>query len=448
MSLFAAAAAKLNQFSHSRTHASRNGRRFWAAVNLPTILAAVIWRRLLRNVKVVAVSGSRGKTATKELLGSILSTRFDVVRTPSSSNGRFGIPHTILSIRRETEFAVVEIGVDRPGIMWKAALVVKPDMVVLTSVENEHSENFLTLEATAREKERLVKSLTPQGVAILNLDDPRVAAMAHRPKASVMTYGLAPAADLRADQVQADWPQRLRFRATLKGESHLVSTQLVGAHWVTAVLAALAASLACGVSLAEAVDAIAHFEPFHGRLQPVVLPSGATMLRDEYNGSVGTLAAALRVMENAQAQRKITILSDFTDDPRPAGPRLGEVGRRVAQFADIAVFVGENSLIGASAVREAKTSGCRVLSFRSLPECAAFLALELREGDLALLKGRNADHLSRIYWSLLEPVACQKWNCSRRMLCDKCPELFGPSAAWAPAHAESWSRRPISPTGL
>src|SRR5690606_24280830 len=102
---------------------------------------------------------------------------------------------------------------------------------------------------------------------------------------------------------------------------------------------------------------------------------------------------------------------------------LGDIGRRVARFADLAIFVGENADFGAAGAREVGGSRCQVAAFRSLSECAAFLAEELREGDLVLLKGRNADHLSRIYWELQGPIACHKTICARRTLCDRCPEL-------------------------
>lgn len=372
----------------------------------------------------IAVSGSRGKTTTNELLADILATRSKTVRTPGGSNGRFGIPQTILSITPATQFAVVEVGVDSPGIMWKAAVVVQPDVVVLTSVEREHTECFSTLEVTAKEKERLLASLSPTGVAVLNKDDRRVSAMADRTRARVVAYGQATGSDLRAHDVRATWPERLRFSVTSNGSSYQVETRLVGEHWVTSVLAALAASQVCGFTLAEAVSVVSKCEPFPGRLQPVALPSGATMLRDEYNGSMGTLAAALTVMESARAPRKITVLSDFTDDPRSAGERLRDIGRRVAKFADMAIFVGENAEFGAAGAREAGSGACQAAAFGAVSECVSFLGEQLRDGDLVLLKGRNSDHLSRIYWALADgPVTCLATTCPRRFLCDVCPEL-------------------------
>lgn len=399
-------------------------------VHLPVVAAAIVRRRLHRGKTVIAVSGSRGKTTANELLAEILSARFRTVRSPGGSNGRFGVPRTILAIEAATQVAVVEVGVDGPGIMWRAAAVVQPDVVVLTSVAREHAENFPTLEATAREKERLVSSLKPTGVAILNKDDRRVSAMADRARTRVVTYGQTAGADLRAGSVRATWPERLSFDVTWNRTSCHVATRLVGEHWVTSVLAALAASLECGSTLEEAVGVVSRFEPFPARLQPVALACGATMLRDEYNGSMGTLAAALRVMQDARAARKITVLSDFTDDPRSAGERLRDIGRSVGQFADMAVFVGDHAEFGVAGALEAGAGGCQAAAFGAVSECAAFLREQLREGDLVLLKGRNADHLSRIYWELVEgPVACKKTACPQRILCDECPELGGQSLA-------------------
>ena len=425
MNVFADSAARLSRLASSQTHVSVWHRRAWAVANLPVVAAAIVWRRICRRTVVIAISGSRGKTTARMLLTGILAPRFQIVSSTRNQNGRFGVPQTVLSITKETEFAIVEIGVDGPGLMWRAAVMVKPDIAVLTSVAMAHSENFLNLEAVAAEKGRLVASLPATGLAVLNVDDPCVASMAGRSRAPVATYGQSPEAMLRADSVRGVWPERLEFRLTSKGESYEVSTRLVGTHWLPSVLAALSASEACGVALREAIDAISRIEPFPARLQPVRLACGAVMLRDEYNGSVGTLTAALDVMEAARAARKIAILSDFTDDPRPAAERLGDIARRVAQFADVIVFVGENCRIGVESAIAAGKSRDQVSGFSTIAECAAYLKKELREGDLALLKGRNGDHLSRIYWRLLGPVACDKSRCSFRTLCDACAELHG-----------------------
>jgi len=401
------------------------GRRLWTALNLPLVAAALVWRRVATRATVIAVSGSRGKTTTKDLLARILDERGPTTASFGTENGRHGLPRTVLAIGPRTRYGVVEVGIDGPGLMWRGALVVQPTIVVMTCVADEHVDRFADEDAIAAEKRVLVESLGPEGVAVLNADDHRVAAMASAARGRVVRFGESAEAEIRGEGVSAVWPERLRLDVQVDGERLRLQTQLVGEHWAPSVLAALAGAYAAGVPAAEAVSAMEGLAPVPSRLEPVTLDSGAVLLRDEYNGSIGTLDAALTVMEQARAERRVAILSDFTDDDRSPELRLGDVARRVAKFADLAVFVGAQRDVAAQAALAAGMVPEQVKRFGDFQACADYLRDELREGDLALLKGRNADHLGRIYWRMVGPVACERDECPLRILCEDCPELHG-----------------------
>lgn len=396
--------------------------------NLPLALAAALWRRLLVRTTFVAITGSNGKTTTKELLAAILASRHCVHKTRSSHNGRQGLIRTILGARPWHRYAVVEIGVEAPGQMWRAAWLVRPDLVIITGVAREHSENFPTLESTAAEKARLLGGLKRNGAAILNGDDPRVRRMGSFCKQRFCClYGADPSFDLWADHISGAWPERMRLRVHSGGQTHWVSTRLVGAHWASPVMAALLAGQVCGVDLEQSVAVVARLEPFTARLEPVELPSGAVLIRDEFNGSAGTTRIALGVLRQARARRRIAILRDVTDDERPAPERLSELGKLAAASADMVIFIGPEADYAAQGARASGLGSDAVLTFENARAAAAWLRTGTAAGDLILLKGRNRDHLSRIYLDLVIEVRCWLDACEYRHLCDECAEL-GPRA--------------------
>jgi UDP-N-acetylmuramoyl-tripeptide--D-alanyl-D-alanine ligase len=397
--------------------------------NLPFAAAAAIWRRLLLRTTFIAITGSNGKTTTKDLLAGLLASKYPTVKTLANANGRFGLLRTILSVRPWHRFAVVEVGIKAPGQMWRAALVTRPDIVVITSVAAEHKQNFLSLEVTAAEKAKLLGRLGENSLAVLNGDDERVRDMAGPGMFRSVYFGTSSESDMWADAISGNWPERLRFRVHSGDQTYALATRLVGTHWTPSVLAALLTARECGVDVAAAVPQVARMESHPGRMQPVRLASGAVLIRDEQNGSAGTTEAAFHVFRQARAKRRIAILSDLTKDNRTAAQRIFALGQAAAQVADIVVFTGQESRHG---VRGAVLAGLNqecAFGFTGLRATLSWLQQNLREGDVALLKGNHFHHLSRLYFGLLGPVACWKEECTRRGLCDTCPELLSPSTA-------------------
>jgi UDP-N-acetylmuramoyl-tripeptide--D-alanyl-D-alanine ligase len=406
-----------------RYHLRERHYRLWLFCGWVASVLAYLWRRLLFRTTFVAVTGSLGKTTTKECLGAILCSRFPTVMTFDTQNGRFFVPRTILRARPWHRFVVLEIATETPGWIWKESRRVRPDVAVILSVARTHTQSFPTLDDIAAEKARLLDALRPGGTAVLSGDDPRVLAMASRCRGRVLTFGRSPEFDLWASEVSSRWPSRLSFTMHWGSESRRVSARLVGEHWVTTALASLTVALCCGMDLKSAVSALEQVEPYRARLEPVPLPSGAIMLRDDFSGSVDSLSPALRVIEQAEAQRRLVVLSGVSDTGRRARDRIRDLGYEAARVADSAVFVGEHSYRAAKAALRAGMRAESVHHFPTLPEAAEFLKSDLREGDLALLRGPILDHLARVYFAQLGSVACAKTRCPRQLLCDHCEEL-------------------------
>ena len=395
----------------------------WRLYNLFVVASAILWRRLLYKVRVIAVSGSLGKTTAKECLVAILSSRFPIVGTIGNDNGRRGLPRLLLRARPHHRYIVAEVGIREPGHMWRSALLLLPDVVTITNVAPQHLLALRDLDTVAAEKSKLLARLSGDGLAVLNKDDPRVAYMATSRDCHVCYFGESNSAHFWASDVSSDWPARLTLTVHSSSGSHGIQTQLVGKHWVPSILAAVATAASCGVSLRESAEVLSGVPPFPARMQPVELPCGATMIRDEYNGTVETYRTGIEVLRRARAQRRVAVFGRVHEHPGGAWAGLRQVAQELADAVEVAVFVGPD----AGMARDAGvSSGMIPASTHCFPNgelAARFLRKELRTGDLVLLKGTWDDHLSRVYFAQLGTVECWVTRCPLPDLCDDCAQL-------------------------
>jgi len=395
---------------------NQQSRLRWGAL----YVMAFVWRRLLFRTTFVAITGSVGKTTAKECLAAILSSRFPIAKTIASNNTMRDLIWTVLRVRPWHHFAVVEVATDGPGWMRRMAPLVRPDVAIVLNVARTHTNRFRTLEDTATEKARLLGSLSKRGVAVLNGDDTRVVAMHIRGKRCV-TFGVKSSDALWADRISSAWPNTLSLDVHWQGETAHVETHLIGTHWLPSVLGALLGAIMCGMSLTEAAERIPAAKPLAGRMQPVILPVGATVIRDDENASFSTWEAATQVLANAKAKRKVLVASDMLDWRDKPRRRMRALGLEAARLADIVIFVGDRSERAAQAALEANMLPESVHHFYEYMEAAEYLRTELRAHDLVLLKGQ--DHLSRILFAQFGFVECRKAQCRKTILCDECDEL-------------------------
>jgi UDP-N-acetylmuramoyl-tripeptide--D-alanyl-D-alanine ligase len=390
------------------------------------LVAAFCWRRLLFRTRFIAITGSVGKTTTKNLLAEMLSEMpARTVSTRHSANGVKHIARDILRVRPWHRFVVLETGTSRAGWIARSTWLIRPDVAIILAVARTHTNNFRTLEETAAEKAALLSGLRRNGLAILNRDDFRVAAMAKKCPARVLWFGSSPEADLRVTSVSARWPERLSMTITTKGQTQKFSTQLVGTHWTASVLAAVSAALGCGMDLNRAAQLISQIKPTPARMEPCLLPCGATILRDDVNGSLDTFLVAFEALKASQAQRKILVITTVGDSPESWDHRLMRIAAESAGAVDMLVLAGKrkDTKRARNAAMKQGLPAEALHEFETLRELSGFLKSTLRFGDLVLLRGRTTDHMARVYHAQLKEVTCWKTTCSERMLCDNCPKL-------------------------
>jgi UDP-N-acetylmuramyl pentapeptide synthase len=391
----------------------------------PLIEIARWWRGQLAHPCFIGVTGSAGKTTTKDLLGATLAQCFRSVSSSDSNNELYAIARTLLTVSPRTQFCVQELGLDQPNDFIPMLALLRPQVGVVTNIGKDHLKSFRSLGAIAAEKGRLIEQLPASGLAVLNADDPHVIAMAQRTEARVVTFGLAAAADYRAEILETRWPARLSLNISHGAESARINTRLYGAHHAVNVLAAVAAANALGAPFGDAIKAIGAYEPMLGRLSLHPTQRGVTFVRDDWKAPVWSLDCVWEFMRDACASRKIAVigtLSDYSGNSRPTYRRA--VGAALAS-ADFVLLVGEQGPPRAARWQELKP-GC-LHGFATVRAAADWLDTFAQSGDLVLLKGSGADHLARIALSMDQSVGCWRQRCSRQIFCDHCGLLRRPS---------------------
>lgn len=384
---------------------------------------------MLRHTTFVAITGSHGKTTCKELTAAVLATRFPVFRSPRNLNARAGVALSVLRVRPWHRFAVLEVAVGEPGDMAAAARVVRPDIAAVLCVKGSHTVAFSGgLTQHAAEKAKLLRAISRRGVAVLYDDDPLVRSLSLPERARIVRVGTSPEADVRYEAIPSRFPARQELRVWCDGTDITVRTKLVGDHWCPSVGTAVAIGLAAGVAPEEAATAIAETEPYPGRMQPVLLPNGAVVLRDDYNASLDGSEPAFKVLADAEATRRILVVSDISDARGHRPHRLRTIAEIAARCADLLVVVGESADYGARRAIAAGFPPEAAVGVATLEQAAAFLRRELRQGDVALIKGRTTDHVGRLLWAQFGPISCWRPYCPRRQVCDECPELGSETA--------------------
>ena len=348
---------------------------------------------LLRRVTFIGVTGSVGKTTTKELISAILARQF--TGSKSEGNDNVLMYNTTFRIRPWRKYCVQEIAaaVGSQKIPLERSLaLVRPGIGVVTSIGTDHLSVFGSMEAIAAEKGKLIEALPDTGAAILNADDPLVLAMSLRCRGKIVTYGLAADAQVRAEGIRSSWPDRLTFDVIHGDQRHTVCTQLCGTHWVPCVLAAIATSLEMGVPLAAAAHAIETVPPAKRRMEPVIRADGITFIRDDIKAPLQSIPPALDFIRNAQASRRIVVIGTISDYVGNSTRRYNQVARQALDVADLVLFVGPK----ASKCLKSKNhpKGEALLMFNSAALAAEYLSDILNPGDLVLLKGsEHADNL-------------------------------------------------------
>jgi UDP-N-acetylmuramoyl-tripeptide--D-alanyl-D-alanine ligase len=356
---------------------------------------AATYRRLL-SCRTIGVTGSSGKTSTKELIAAVLRTRFKTKATEGNLNNHIGVPLTLLSLEEEDEFGVIEMGMNHPGEIAPLAEMTAPEIGVISSIGPAHIEFFRNQAAIAEEKAALIAALPAHGVAVLNRDDEWSRRIADRTRARVVWVGEG--TDWRAEKISVE-SDGLAFELHHGGAS--VSVRLPVLNRIMAGNALLAAAVGgvVGLTLEEIARGLSNVELPGARMQVVEI-GGAWIINDAYNANPASMKAALVALrEFPRARRRIAVLGSMGELGRHAAPLHREVGAfAAAQGAEILFAVGPHAEAFAAGARGAGLQN--VTQLFDAAETTAALKQILRPGDVVLVKGSNFMKLERVVAAL------------------------------------------------
>ncbi|HEX6989148.1 MAG TPA: UDP-N-acetylmuramoyl-tripeptide--D-alanyl-D-alanine ligase [Bacillota bacterium] len=369
-----------------------------------TLAALTRWAAAHRrrfDVPVVGVTGSVGKTTTKEMVAAVVGRRLRVLKSPGNFNNEIGVPLGILAWEQAHGAAVFELAMRGPGEIRRLCDLVQPGIGVVINVREVHLEGLGSLEAVAAAKAELIQALPASGAAVLNADDPLVRAMAARTGARLVTFGLSSDALVRAEGLADDHPFRISFTLVWPRGRAPVAIPAAGRHLVHNALAAAAVALVLGLPAGDVVDGLAAFRPADRRLA-IHEVDGVTVIDDTYNASPTSLRAALDAAARLpRAGRLVVVLGDMLELGPAAGRAHREAGAWMAAEADLFLAVGAET---AAAVAEARRCGMApgaAQHFADRRELTEALRGLVREGDVVLVKGSRGMAMDEVADALL-----------------------------------------------
>jgi UDP-N-acetylmuramoyl-tripeptide--D-alanyl-D-alanine ligase len=360
---------------------------------------AYYWRRKL-DLRVIGITGSVGKSTTKELTAELLSQRYHTVKNRGSLNNEIGLPLTLLGMSESHQRAVLEMGFYVPGEIAFLCDLALPEIGLITNVSEVHAERAGSLAAIAAGKAELVQALppAPQGVAILNYDDPWVRKMAGKTQAQVFYYGMDPAADLWADEIIGMGLEGVRFRLHYGDDEFHLRVPLIGRHSVHTALRATAVGLVDGLTWEEIINGL-RSGATQLRLVAVRSENGALILDDTYNASPQSTLAALNLLEELDG-RKVAVLGDMLELGPYAKKGHEMVGARAAEVVDELICMGELSKMIAEAALQAGLPVAAVAQLESTQQVVDYLQQRLDDGDVVLVKGSRGMRMDHIVAAL------------------------------------------------
>jgi UDP-N-acetylmuramoyl-tripeptide--D-alanyl-D-alanine ligase len=358
-------------------------------VALQTLATAVrkVWDKPL-----VGVTGSAGKTTTKEAIAHVLSSQFRVLKSEGNFNNHFGLPLMLLKLEPEHDVAVIEMGMSHAGEIRALAKIAQPEIGVVTNVAPVHLEFFDSLAGIARAKYELVESLPSSGTAVLNADDEYVSQFGRDFKGTVLRYGTGTTADIRAENVTPRGAEGSEFDVVVADARERARLPLVGEHNILNALAAVAVGLARGMKLADAAAALATLVPADKRGQVLQL-GNITIVNDCYNSNPRALSAMVDALAGMKAGRRIVVAGEMLE-LGPAGEEMHRTaGQQIAE-RKIDVLLGVRGQAKAM-VESASSAGMQAVFMDTPEEAGEWLARETRDGDAVLLKASRGVKLEK-----------------------------------------------------
>ncbi|HXM95872.1 MAG TPA: UDP-N-acetylmuramoyl-tripeptide--D-alanyl-D-alanine ligase [Candidatus Dormibacteraeota bacterium] len=355
--------------------------------------------------KIAGVTGSVGKTTTKEILAALLGAKLRVLKSEGNFNNEYGLPLTLFRLEEAHQAAVLEMGMSRSGELARLAAIARPDVGVVTRVAPAHLEFFTSVDEIARAKRELIEGLNGrESVAVLNADDPYVAAFASSAPGRVVTYGIENPADFRAEAIEDRGALGSAFMLAAPGQRMRLKMAVPGRHLIANALAALAAASAWGIGAAEAQAVFRNLQTPAMRGELLRFSNGAAVINDSYNSSPAALQAMTKLLANTPNYRRRILAAGEMRELGLTSPELhrqaGEFAAKTGKIDWIVGVAGDAAQIIEGAVA-AGLPRAQTIFFSSSQEAAEFLQDFLSPGDVMLVKGSRGVKMEQIVEAVL-----------------------------------------------
>jgi len=352
------------------------------------------------NIAVVGVTGSNGKTTTKDMISAVLSAKFNVLRNEGNLNNTIGLPLTLFGLSKTHEIAIVEMGINLPGEMARLVEIAEPNVAVVTNISPTHLEFLGSVEGVAKEKGLLAKSAN---ALIANMDDPLVMKMAEG-KDKVISYGIDNQADVTASNIELDQDGRPEFTAFFKGKQIRIKLPIVGKHNVYNGLRAISAGMLFDIDLDSIKKALEAYQPMSMRMQRMVI-NGITIINDTYNSNPMSMIAGVDLLKSLKCDgKKVLVVGDMLELGEYSDKFHSEVGDYIGKSgsAEMLITMGEKAVKIAGSAIDSGMKREQVLICQNNSEVAENLSIILKQGDIALIKGSRGMKMEQVVKAIEE----------------------------------------------
>ena len=369
------------------------------------------WRKRFP-ITVIGLTGSSGKTTTKEMIAAIIGRKKNILKTEGNLNNLIGLPQTIFRLTAEHELAILEMGTNTRGEIKRLTQIAVPDIGLITNVGPAHLAGFGSMEAVREEKGDLFFNMSPSGTITVNIDDKAVAICAERWTGRKITFSMSPNADVTVKDIKINGIKGMSFNLIIGENIQKVEMKIVGLHHVNNAMAAAATGLAVGMDIKTIAEGLAEFRPFSGRMEMVKLRNGSFLLDDSYNANPASVREALMTLKDLKIHHNgYVFLGDMLELGAESEEMHRKIGMLIATIGINALFLqGDFSRVTAAGAMEGGLLPENIFFLSGADNGINYLKENLKKGDWILVKGSRVMKMEKIVGQICENFGGDKIN--------------------------------------
>ncbi len=369
------------------------------------------WRKRF-SIPVIGLTGSSGKTTTKEMMAVIIARGKNILKTEGNLNNLIGLPQTIFRLTGEHELVILEMGTNTRGEIKRLTQIAVPDIGLITNVGPAHLAGFGSLDVVREEKNDLFLNMSSSGIAIINLDDEAITTAAERWNGRRITFSMSPNADVTVKDIERNGVKGVRFNLIVRGSIQKVEMKIAGLHHVYDAMAAAATAFAVGIDLKTIAEGLAAFRPFSGRMEMIRLHNGAFLLDDSYNANPASVREALLTLKDLKAHHNgYVFLGDMLELGEEADEMHRKIGMLIATIGVNTLFLqGDFSAITATGAAEGGLSPQNIFFLSDKEKGITYLKEHLKKGDWILVKGSRRMKMEKIVAQICDDFGSDEIN--------------------------------------